>query len=93
MEERFEISSELKRTKYEDDIKIAAAKKGWSTVIYTVEVGCRGFSAPSMNKLVKDIGFQGRRKKELLKKMSAMAEECSMQIWKSSFFKTWGEKG
>ena len=92
VEDRFEISSELKRTRYEDDIVIAAKKKGWSTVIWTVEVGSRGFPAPSMTKLVKEIGFQGRKKKEILKKMSVAAEEASMQIWKSSFFKSWGEK-
>ena len=91
VEDRFEISSELKRTKYEDDIKVAAEKKGWRTIIWTVEVGSRGFPAPSMIKLVKEIGFQGRKKKELLKKMSVTAEESSMQIWKSSFFKTWGD--
>ena len=35
-EDKFQISSELKLTRYDDDIKIAAEKKGWGTVIWTV---------------------------------------------------------
>ena len=91
-EDRFQISSELKLTKYEDDIKIAAEKKGWSTVIWTVEVGCRGFPAPSMRRMLKEIGFQGRKKNEILKKLSLKAEESSMSLWQRSHFKTWGER-
>ena len=90
-EERFEVSSQLKRTKYED-IKSAAEQKGWKTTIWTVEVGCRGFPAPSIIKLLKEIGYQGRKKKEILRKLSVKAEESSMQIWKSSHFKAWGER-
>ena len=90
-EDRFQISSELRQTKYKGDIKIAAEKKGWRTTIWTVEVGCRGFPAPSIMKLLKEIGFQGRKKKEILRKLGGKAEESSMQIWKTSYFKAWGE--
>ena len=91
-EDRFKISSELKLTRYEDDIKLAAQKKGWSTVIWTVEVGCRGFPAPSMRRMLKEIGYQGRKNKEILKKLSLKAEESSMSIFQRSHFKTWGER-
>ena len=90
-EDRFQISSELKKTKYENDIKVAAEKKGWKTTIWTVEVGCRGFLAPSTLRLLKEIGYQGKRKKEIARKLGGIAEECSMHIWKTCYFKSWGE--
>ena len=91
-EDRVEISSELKKSKYEGDVAIAAEKKGWKTIIWTVEVGCRGFPAHSLVKMLKELGYQGRQKKEILRKLGTLAEEASMQIWKSSHFKSWGEK-
>ena len=90
-EDRVEISSELKRTKYEDDLAKAAKMKGWNTLIYTVEVGCRGFPARSMVKMLKEIGYKGRQKKMILRKLGTIAEECSLTIWKSSHFRSWGE--
>ena len=92
IEGRSEISSELKAAKYEQGIAEAAGKKGWKTCIYTVEVGCRGYPASSMSRLITELGYSGRQKKEILKKLGRAAEESSMQIWKCSQFKHWGEK-
>ena len=54
--------------------------------------GFRGFLAHSMVKMMKEIGYQGKQKKAILRKLGTIAEETSMQIWKSSHFKGWGEK-
>ena len=90
MESRSEISSQLKSEKYERGIAEAAALKGWKTSIYTVEVGCRGYPAPSLGRMLSELGYMGRKKREILKKIARTAEESSMKIWKSSQFKQWG---
>ena len=88
-EERVEISTELKRMKYEDGVATAVAMKGWKTTIFTVEMGCRGFPAQSMVRLLKEIGFQGREKKQIVAKLSSITEEASLFIWKTSQFQSW----
>ena len=92
MEGRCEVSTELKTERYERDVVEAAKLKGWKTVIYTVEVGCRGFPAPSITRMLRDFGFTGKKRREILKKLSIIAEESSMKIWKSSQFRNWGER-
>ena len=92
MESRCEISAQLKREKYEGDIAEAAALKGWKTCIYTVEVGCRGYPAPTMSRMFKELGYSGGKRREILKKISRITEESSMTIWKCSQFKQWGRE-
>ena len=92
MEGRSEISSQLKAEKYEQGIAEAAGKKGWRTRIYTVEVGCRGYPASSMNRMITELGYIGKQKRDILKKIARIAEESSMMIWKCSQFRQWGEK-
>ena len=91
-EERIGVTTELKTARYEDNVAKAAELKGWRTIIYAVEVGCRGFPAPSMGRMLKEIGYEGRLKREILKKLSSIAEESSLYIWKTSNMKTWGER-
>ena len=88
-EDRVRISTELKRTKYENDISKAAEMKGWKTTIYTVEMGCRGFPAYSMGKMLTEIGYLGKQKKMILQKLTAIMEECSMYIYKTSRYQAW----
>ena len=88
-ESRVEIASVLKRTNYEDGIATAARIKGWRTIIYPVEMGCRGFPAHTMGKMLADLGYQGRVKKSILKKLSTITEDASHFIWKTSGMKTW----
>ena len=91
-EERIGVTTELKTARYEDKVAKAAELKGWRTIIYAVEVGCRGFPAPSMGRMLKEIGYEGRQKREILKKLSSLAEESSLYIWKTSHMKTWGDR-
>ena len=92
MEGRCEISTELKRTKYELNLAEAAKMKGWRTTIYTVEIGCRGFASSSIINLLKDMGFSGAQRRSIVKKLCNEAEESSMHIWKCSHFKNWGRE-
>ena len=90
MEGRCEISTELKTTKYELNLAEAARMKGWKTTIYSVEIGCRGFASSSMINLIKDLGFPGKQRRFIVRKLCNVAEECSMHLWKCSQLKNWG---
>ena len=58
IEERIEISGELKRNKYEKIIT-EARQNGWRVRCWAVEVGCRGFPATSKSVFLKGIGYSG----------------------------------
>ena len=53
-EDVIEISGEFKRSKYE--VLVTEEKKnGWNVRCWALEVGCRGFPAISVSRLVKDV--------------------------------------
>ena len=54
-----------------------------------VEVGCTGFSARSATGLLGDLGYTGRERKDLLRKIGEVAEEASRSIWRWSAIKEW----
>ena len=89
LEDRIEISAELKKSKYEQLIT-ESAKSNWKTNIYTVEVGCRGFAASSLSYFLKDLGYVGKEKTKIIKKVEYEAERASNNIWNWSHMKTWG---
>ena len=91
-EERIEISGELKRLKYEE-IAQEGKKNGWRVRIWAIEVGCRGFPAISLSTLLKDMGYQGGRRKKIVERVGRVAEQSSQTLWKCSFHKNWGNKG
>ena len=88
-EDRVEISGELKKNKYEKLAQEAKLNK-WRVRIWAIEVGCRGFPATSLLTFLKDIGYQGRQKKNTIENISKSAEQASMSLWKASFYKEWG---
>ena len=90
-EERIEVSSELKKMKYEG-LKTEGKTKGWAVTVWAVEVGCRGFPASSMANLLKDIGIGGGERRRKLKRIGETAERASKSIWNWSRMKEWGQK-
>ena len=88
-EDRVEIATELKRKNYEDGILREASLKGWKHTLYTVEMGCRGFPAFSMGRMLAEIGYTGRQKKMILQKLSSITEEDSIYIYKTSRYQSW----
>ena len=88
-EERVEVAGELKRSKYEQ-IATEGKINGWRIRIWAVEIGCRGFPAGSTVTLLKELGFNGKRRKGILKILSETAEEASRSIWRWSHQKQWG---
>ena len=50
---------------------------------------CRGFPARSVAGLLRDLGYTGRERKYLLRKIGEVAEEASRSIWRWSTIKEW----
>ena len=90
-EDRIEVSSEMKKTKYEA-IAIDGRQKGWRVRIWAVEVGCRGFPASSMAAFMKEIGYRGKEGKRILEEIGQTAESATHSIWKWSQIKNWGSQ-
>ena len=90
-EDRVEISGELKKTKYEE-LKEGGAANGWRVTIRTVEVGCRGFAFRSLPQVLRDVGYEGKERKQIIKKVEDVAEQCSHMIWRWSHCKAWGRE-
>ena len=88
-EDNMEIAAELKRTKYEQLVE-ETKKSHWNTMIWTVEVGCRGFSGSSLSRFIKELGYGGKEKAKIIKKVEAEAENASHMLWNWSHMKEWG---
>ena len=85
------MSGEMKRAEYAPIVE-EGTRKGWRVRVWTVEVGCRGFPAQSMTALLRDIGYTGKERKALLRKIGDVTEEASRAIWSWSNVKEWGKK-
>ena len=57
---------------------------------WAVEIGCRGFPAVSMSRLLKELGFVGGERRKMMEKLGGLAEEASRSIWRASHYKNWG---
>ena len=88
-EDRIEVSGEIKKLKYET-IAQEGKTKGWRVRIWSLEVGCKGFPAVSLSTFFKDIGYSGGKRKRIIENIGKVAEQASHTIWKSSFYKNWG---
>ena len=91
IEERVEISNELKRTKYAE-LEVAGRLNGWSVKIWAVEVGSRGFPAASMATFLKQVGCKGSERRQILKQLGSEAEQASATLWRMSHVKEWGRR-
>ena len=88
-EDRIQISAELKLSRYSELLE-ECKRRGWRTRMWTVEVGCRGFPAASVGRLLKDIGYRGKIKKTIEKILGTEAENASHHIWNTFHSKNWG---
>ena len=89
-ENRIEVSKKLKKAKY-TPLAEEAKQKGWRVRIWAVEVGCRGFPARSLTVLLRDMGYTGKERKNLVRKIGDVAEDASRSIWRWSSIKEWGK--
>ena len=85
-EERIEVSTELKRSKYAV-LQAEGTRKGWAVFVWAVESGCRGFPASAMVSLLRDLGIEGGERRRRLKQIREAVEKESKAIWNWSRMK------
>ncbi|XP_030008310.1 uncharacterized protein LOC115431800 [Sphaeramia orbicularis] len=79
-EEGCEEAFERKSGKYQDLLH-DCREKGWQAWLFPVEVGCRGFPAQSVWRMLTAIGVTGRERKMAARRMGEAAERASCWLW------------
>jgi hypothetical protein len=82
---------ERKKLKY-SDIAVEAKQQGWRTQVLPVEVGCRGFVATSITRLLKGVGVRGQAFRKAIRSLSEAAERSSRWIWIKRKDTNWAAK-
>ncbi|KAK7898520.1 hypothetical protein WMY93_019373 [Mugilogobius chulae] len=90
-EEANDEAYERKKLRY-SQLAAEAEERGWSVLVYPVEVGCRGFVANSTIRLLKEVGITGRAQKKLIKELATAAEKSSHWLWLRRKEIAWGAK-
>ena len=83
-----EEAYEMKKGKYAELME-ECRRKGWSAWLFPVEVGCRGFPAQSVWKMLSALGIDGRDMKQTIQALSNAAENASSWRWLRREEKTW----
>ena len=91
-EEGCMAAHERKQAKYQE-LVTSCREKGWQAWLFPVEVGCRGFPAQSVWKLLSALGMQGKEKRKLIRKLGEEAEKASCWLWNKRSEKQWTPGG
>ncbi|RXN07805.1 hypothetical protein ROHU_035438 [Labeo rohita] len=67
--------------------------KGWQAWLFPVEVGCRGFPAQSVWRMLTAIGVRGRERKMTVRRMGEAAEKASCWLWSRREESSWKPGG
>ena len=84
-----EAANERKRAKYAD-LVADCREAGWRTIMWPVEVGCRGFVGSSMARLLRDMGCTGAGHRKAMRELAEEAEKGSFWLWLRRKHKSWG---
>lgn len=79
-EDGCEEASERKTTKYLNLVQ-QCRDKGGQTWLFPVEVGCRGFPAQSVWRMLTALGIAGRERKTAARRLGEAAERASCWLW------------
>lgn len=79
-EEGCEEAAERKKAKYQALVQ-ECQDKGWTTWLFAVEVGCRGFPANSVWSLLTKVGVRGQKRKAAARRLGEAAERASCWLW------------
>ena len=90
-EEGMEAAFERKRDKY-SELASECSEARWRAFIYPVEVGCRGYTGASTQRLLKSLGIKGSKLKKALKVLAEEAEQGSFWLWLRRNDKAWGKQ-
>ena len=80
LESRIAEAHERKLRKYED-LAEECREKGWKVELLAVEVGCRGFPTPSLQRFLNCLGLDGRARTSVVDRVCEKAESASYWIW------------
>jgi len=58
-------------------LTVKAEDQGWKVNVHPVEVGCRGFVASSITKLLKEVGIRGQSQRKTIKDLAIAPERRS----------------
>jgi hypothetical protein len=75
--------------KYQTDFAQSGVSPNWRLELMVLEVGSRGYVAPSFAKCLKRLGFSPTELRALRDAVSMMARRCSYIIWQHRFNKDW----
>ena len=79
-ESRCEEAYERKKAKY-SDLQAECISQGWKCWLFPVEIGVRGFPAPSVCKMLNALGIRGAKQRQTVKKVGLAAERASSWLW------------
>ena len=63
--------------------------KNWSTWLFPVEVGARGFPAQSAWRLLQRLWMKGRTRRTAVRRLGEAAERASCWLWSRRYEETW----
>ena len=81
-EENFDWAHQRKLEKYED-LREICTRNGWTTTIFPVEVGCRGFIANSTSAFISNLGFSPSDRRKYIDQIQDKALSASAWIWQT----------
>ena len=87
-EENILSKNREKLSRYER-LKLDCKSRGWTCVVYAVEVGARGFVAQSLNHCLRRIGFKIQQASKICKLTSVISARCSYTIFLSRSNPIW----
>ena len=90
-EDRVQAASQLKEMKYKPLLQ-EAALNGWNAQLFTVEVGSRGYVAPSLRLFFKALGMPAQAVQGAIERCSRAALRCSYVIYLSRDIQEWTDR-
>jgi hypothetical protein len=79
-EENIDEAYERKMARYQE-LAETCTNKGWKTWVFPVEIGCRGFPAKSLMKMLGALGIRGRSLRSVTRALGKAAERASSWLW------------
>ena len=86
-EENFDWVHQHKLEKYKD-LREQYVINGWITIVFPIEVGCRGFIANSTSVFLTNLGLPPSDKREYMEKIQDTALTAAAWIWQSHWATT-----
>ena len=90
-EEGIEAAKIRKQAKYAP-LTEAISIAGWKSVLFTVEVGARGFIPTSSHHPFNKLGLCGTQVNALMSRISLISAKCSYAIYLASNSKAWDQQ-